>query len=657
MDINYYLSSFVNDTPNIEELLKQIIYNTESNSGALFVVKDGEYKCLNIFNKGCENSNVKIDNIKIDDVLNSKVNNYYISNFNIGNNISIPIKNKEKLLGILSLFNKECEYNLELIINNITSSISILQLILDNYILNIENKKIKEKLKNIDEKEIFLANMSHEIRTPLNGVIGYNQLLLHTNLSNTQKAYLTSMNQCSIQLMQIINDILDFAKLSSGNMLINNECFPLRELSDSIIDALGERIKEKKQKFVFNISSNCPTFVILDKQKLIQILINLVSNSNKFTDLLGEISIKIHTQSDKLIILVEDNGIGIEEKNKNKIFTAFEQVHAFKDCSYGTGLGLAISKKLSILLGGDLTLEKNPTKGTIFKLKVSFKPQELFEETMKKDSEILNGKTILVVDDNTDNRVLITEYLFEWNMKPVICASALEALRMVLSGRYLFDIGLIDICMPGTSGTELAKQIKEEQPFIPLIALSSIDSFVNTSEFEQKLDKPINKMQLFNYIYHIISKKESSKSFIGKNKKVICNKKIFNFNKETKILIAEDITYNSNLLINMLNNCGYYNIDLAINGKIAIEMIEQCSKIDPYEILLLDLRMPIMDGYTVIDIFNNKGIELPHIIVVTACILDEDRIKCQEKGVEYFINKPIEMKQLKEVMLYVSEIL
>ena len=652
MDINSYLSSFVNNDENLIELLNIIIDTTNSQGGAIFLKGKNSYKTLEklYVNKNIE-VEIALNNILIYDIISLEENKHYITNIPITYNITIPIKNKDGLLGLLLLF-RNSEYNDELLINEITSYISILQLILVKYNLSEKNNKLNQ----IDEKELFLANMSHEIRTPLNGVIGYNQLLLQTELSTIQKGYLNCMNQCSIQLMQLINDILDFAKLYSGKMCINTECFPLKEIVDITLDAMNQRLKEKRQQCNVNISSNCPDFIILDKQKLVQILINLISNANKFSDIGSTILIDITIENEYLIIIVNDNGIGISEDNLQNIFEAFEQINHKNTYSNGTGLGLAISKKLSKLLGGDLEVESTLGKGSTFTISAKYQKQEMFEADMKRDCAILADKTVLVVDDNADNRILLTELLFEWNMKPIVCASALEALRMVLSNRYQFSLGLIDICMPGTSGSELAKQIKEEQPLLPLIALSSIDSFVNTSNFEQKLDKPINKLQLFNNIYHIISKNDSPSAFIGKNNNTF-NSNIKNFDKNVKILIAEDIIYNRNLIINMLNNLGYDNIDIAENGQIAIDMIEKSHiQNQPYNILLLDLRMPIMDGYQVIDIHQKRGWKLPHIVVVTACILDEDRKKCTDMGVEYFINKPIELKQLKEVILYVSEL-
>ena len=271
---------------------------------------------------------------------------------------------------------------------------------------------------------------------------------------------------------------------------------------------------------------------------------------------------------------------------------------------------------------------------------------------------MLKNRVVLVVDDNADNRILLTEMLFEWGMVPVVCASALEALRLVLGNRYEFALGLIDICMPGTTGSELAKQIKAERPLFPLIALSSLDSFSLNSDFEHKLDKPLNKVQLFNAIHNLLARKQAPSAFLGDapcHASKTCSPSP-NFNKNLRILIAEDVTYNSNLLTNMLSILGYLDVSVAKDGNEAIDLLSTARKAqDPFEILLLDLRMPNTDGYGVIAKHKEMGWTLPKIVVVTASVMEDDRRRCREEGVSYFINKPIEMNQLKEIMYYISD--
>ena len=629
-----YLNNSVNTIFDIRELLQIFCIITESKGIAIF--KYGtSYKCIEAINCFIKIPRI-VENVLFND-------GSIVSEKDITTSLIIPITVKSNPLGVICLVNRETDYPEE-ILGDITPFLSIIQLLLE-----------KEIRSSCDEKELFLANMSHEIRTPLNGIIGYNQLLLQSELDILQRSYLDSMNQCSLQLMQIINDILDYSKLSSDKMSINSECVSIHEILEGITDAMGQRIKEKRQEYTSIFESDIPEYIVIDKAKLIQIVINLVSNANKFTDIGGTILVKISTQDNNLMVKVTDTGLGISDKDKDIIFKAFEQVTKFTNNS-GIGLGLAISNKLCKLLGGNLTMESIINKGSSFTARVEYKPYSEFEKNMKYEAKLLQDKIVLIVDDKPDNRILLFEILFEWKMTPVICASALEALRLILGNRYKFDIGLIDICMPGTTGVGLAKQIKEEKPQLPLIALSSIDTFVNTCDFEYKLDKPINKVQLFNCITNILKSKMLPNAYIGDS--YIRKDEIPPINKDCKILIAEDIVYNSHLLINMLNNMDFINIEVAENGKIALEMMESAwVKKKPFEILLLDLRMPIINGIEVIKEYKKRCWKLPYIVVVTASIMEIDKTQCKELGIKYFINKPIKYQDLRDVLLNLTEIL
>lgn len=653
-----YLNSFVNKCESVSELLKMYITASSSRAGALFA-HQGFNKHICVEHVSLDHPEAKVNFEPIGPVDHITITDKpygYIATYDITRMLIIPITVYNDYIGAVCLVNSTRNYTEESV-NEMSSYISLTQLILNKQKI-INDYKNSCIVQTNSGKDLFLANMSHEIRTPLNGVIGYNQLLIQTQLTITQRGYLNSMNQCSIQLMQIINDVLDFSKLSSGKMGVNTECFSPKEVVESVEGAMGQRINEKKQKIKFVIGDEVPDFVMMDKQKLVQILVNLVSNAHKFTDIGGHIKLSFNmVEAGFLQISVKDNGIGISERDHCKLFSAFEQIQAAV-CKTGTGLGLAICDKLARLLGGNITVKSTLGLGSTFIAKARFKAYEECEKDMKRDAKLLKGKTVLVVDDNADNRILLNELLFEWEMKPVICASALEALRMVLGDRYMFSLGLIDICMPGTTGTELAKQIKEERPFFPLIALSSIDSFTTTASFEQKLDKPINKVQLFNSIHRILSKKHTPSAYIGDDdySGSDTSSTSSKFNKNSKILIVEDILYNRTLLENMIESLKYPNFNSAKDGKVAFEMLEKSLRDeDQYDIIILDLRMPVMDGFEVIKEINKRGWAFPKIVVVTASVMEEDRAKCKKLGIKYFINKPIQLSQLKDVMLHVTE--
>lgn len=497
----------------------------------------------------------------------------------------------------------------------------------------------------LDTSTMFLVNMSHEIRTPLNGVIGYAQLLEQTELKSCQKANVRSLTDCSVQLMQIINNILDISRLTAGKMKTHMECFSMTEIEDYINNILVTKITQKKQQLKFRSLSTVPSYIIADKQKIIQILINLVSNAHKYSNISSHINVtfSVDETDNNLIIKVIDEGVGIPRSKIDNLFEPFSRLHP-EDIQSGSGLGLVISKKLAILMGGDITVESVEGRGSEFTVTVKYRKYKEVEEEVDREIGNMDGMYVLVVDDTVDNRILLSEQLHSWNMNPIVVASAKEALNILRSKRHDIIVGLIDICMPEIDGIQLAKTIKEENPLLPLIALSSLDSFVPSCDFETKLDKPVNKIQLYEKMKNIITKF---------NPKLIkTNSPTHLANRDCRILVAEDNMYNSDMLIKMLNNIGYENIDVAVNGIDAVDKLKIANSTKlPYKVLLLDLSMPQMDGYEVIQHIKNEGWDQPHIIVVTASVITGEADKCMAMGVEHFVSKPIDYNSLKRVII------
>ena len=683
MDVSQYLKNFVNKTENTKELLILFLKRTKYKFAAIFWKKKNTvYDLIDHIQEDDENNESHIiDNTQVSFTPYNHFSNIFVSNsssnyggykakYIIKNIINIPIHVHNDVIGVLCLGNKETEI-IEEDVDNISDLISLTQLII-NKIKLIEDYKRLYSDSTYFSKDLFLANMSHEIRTPLNGIIGYNQLLMSTELTITQKSYLSSVSQCSLQLMQLINDIIDFSKLSSGNMKVTRDYFSIRELLQSIYETMKQRILTKKQKFEYKLDDNVPEFIIMDKQKLTQIIINLLSNSINFTNISGKIDILIQNKDYTLTIYVIDNGIGISEINQCKLFNSFTQISNSLTKS-GTGLGLAISKRLVELLKGDISIKSTLGEGSTFYFTCEHYKIEDLEKNIKRDSKILSNKYILAVDDNSDNRIILSDIFFEWNMKPIICASGKEALKLISADRYKFELGLIDICMPDMDGNELAKQIKQIKPLFPLIALTSLNDFINITDFDSKLNKPINKLQLFNIIHSIVLQNRHDSAYIGNNieenkeyeedkeyedcvKETCINSPVSHFTKNYKILIAEDIIYNQTLIQNMIQKLGYEHSTVSSDGQETIELLDSAYETnDPYSILLLDLRMPKMDGYDVIEHIKNKGYPLPKIVAVTASVLQEDRERCKKLGVQYFINKPIDLQQLKNVLLKICQ--
>lgn len=494
--------------------------------------------------------------------------------------------------------------------------------------------------------QFFLSNLSHEIRTPLNGIFGYTQLLTKTKLDKTQKMYLDSVNHCCIQLVELVNDILDFSKLTSGKAQVNNECFSFKEVIQEIESAIGYRIKEKRQKCRYIVDKAFPEYIITDKQKLTQILINLISNANKFTPQNGRIIVSISTKEDYTIqCTVEDNGIGISLEDQKKLFNPFVQVQESLTKN-GSGLGLAISKSLVELLGGTISLESEKGHGSVFTFSLKYEPYERFQKYVEKNSEVLKGKYILISDSDVDNRLLLAEILFDYGIRPIVCSSSKETLRMLCLKRYPFSCALIDLSMSDSSGSDLAKQIREIDPEIPMIALSSVDEGFDSSSFEYVVSKPIEKVKLLDILSRTVNKNDVGQFQLNEvvDKPAVPK-------REIKILIAEDISYNSDMLIKMLNSMGYKDIDTVQNGEEAVERIDKrFSEGKPYDILLLDLKMPKLDGFGVAEHVKMNNYSFPKIAVITASVLETDRERCRDIGIKYFLLKPFNMTHLKTVV-------
>lgn len=485
-------------------------------------------------------------------------------------------------------------------------------------------------------KNLFMVNISHEIRTPLNGIIGYGQLLMQTELNTLQKGYLASVNNCGVQLLQIINDILDFTKLSCGKMTVSEECCRIKKILKSSIEPLNQKFKEKKQICSYEISGDVPECLITDSYKIIQILVNLLSNCNKYCDNHCEILIHVRKEVDDLLIIkVSDNGPGISDNDIYRVFNAFTQLGTNQYDNKGTGLGLSICKKLTELLGGKIYICKSNKQGLEIEFSVRYKKydESRLEQILPEVS--FAGKKVLVVDDNENNRIILSDQLFGWGIDVITCSSALEALSLIIGNRHDFDIALIDICMPRISGIELAKKIKEEKPNLLLIAISSVDEEqFDCRHFESTMKKPISKNKLYDNIKKVLEIND------------ISNLKLCDIShpvKKKRILIAEDNEINTQLLQSLLKN---EDLTMTSNGRMAIEKLEK----ESFDLLILDLKMPVLDGFAVLEWIAQKQVRL-NTIVLTASIVDEDKEMCKKMGVNYYVSKPIDTKQFLKIIV------
>jgi CheY-like chemotaxis protein len=495
-----------------------------------------------------------------------------------------------------------------------------------------------------NKKNMFLANMSHEFRTPLNGIIGMSELLMNSKLSEEQEQFTNIINECGNQLLDLINDVLDYSKIVSNNMDLVNGPFELRKCIEESFDTILLRAEKKNLNISFIIDDDVPNYIITDKKRLRQILINLLTNAIKFTTK-GYVKLTVcasnDTQSNDLQsgglqsgglniqFSIKDTGIGIAPDQQKKIFSSYKQA---SDCylTEGTGLGLSICKHLVKLMGGGIQVTSELEKGSCFVFNITAEKYTNNDDSY--NHKILKNKRVLVIDDNVNNRIIYLNMLSKFNMIPQVCSTAKEALTFIKL--YNIDLVLIDICMPDMDGCELSLVIRKHNKNIPLIAISSLSDLNICDDhcFNYKLIKPVKQNVLFNTCIKIFSQHKINKY---KYKTLSPQQKIYN------ILIAEDKECNQIVINKMLQDIGYINIDIANNGHEVIKYMNQ----KKYEILFLDLKMPVMDGYDTMKHIKENFNDIPYIIALTADIFN-NKNDLRKLGINDYLLKPIKLRRL-----------
>ncbi|MDV6030098.1 MAG: response regulator [Phycisphaera sp. RhM] len=504
-------------------------------------------------------------------------------------------------------------------------------------------------------KSEFLANMSHEIRTPMNGIIGMSDLLDGTPLSSEQREYLGMVRGSADSLLRLLNDILDFSKIEAGKLELESIAFDLRDTVERTARSLGHHAAEKGLELACRVDPDAPQVVVGDPGRLRQIIVNLVGNAMKFTAA-GEVvvAVELEDRSEthaQLHFSVRDTGIGIPKEKQDSIFESFSQVDASTTRQYGgTGLGLSISGQLVSMMGGRIWVESELGQGTTFHFNLNLEIGQPLTPSPPAALEDLAGLPVLVVDDNRTNRLIFNEMLQSWGLAPTCVAdgqSALEELERAAAADAPYQLVLLDCVMPNMDGYDVATKMLENDQLrhTKTIIISSA-----TSEDKQRC----SDLGVASYVTKPVVQSEFLETILNA---MVLRDEIVDVDPPSdveqadvtlRVLMVEDGYVNQRVASGLLERMGHQ-VQVAGDGKLGVEAWRD----GHFDVILMDWQMPVMDGQEATQQIRHEeastGNHIP-IIAMTAAAMKGDRERCLEAGMDDYISKPIDPKELAMVL-------